>query len=208
MANLVSAHERIGDDTKGSLRFPIKNIIKSAQFYNCWKTKSLLSLSLVSSTTWGVELEVGGSGKNYLFLAFHKSADNMFLSPSTPRKYHIVGVQFKLFLFALLFSTAWSFSVVWRLILPKFHLFLLALLTWALEFVVCEILEGKTEKLSRTFPIFHEYTPLVCDDSKSIFLLFRSIELHSIKSRRAWAACSFKWPETRRWWKIVIFPAD
>lgn len=43
--------------------------------------KFALFNSCVSSTTRGVELEVGGSGKNYFFLAFHKSADNMFLSP-------------------------------------------------------------------------------------------------------------------------------
>lgn len=111
MANILSQrtrenrrrHERIAEIShkEHNKVSAILQLLKNEKF--------ALFNSCVSSTTWGVELEVGGSGKNYFFLAFHKSADNMFLSPSTPRKYHIVGVQFKLFLFALLFRHCMEF---------------------------------------------------------------------------------------------------
>lgn len=209
MANILSqqsAREKIGDDTKGSLRFPIKNIIKSAQFYNCWKTKSLLSLTLVccrrheklNSKSEGVE--------KITFLAFHKSADNMFLSPSTPRKYHIVGVQFKLFLFALLFrhcmeffcGVAAHFAEISSFFISSTHVSSRVRRVWSSG--------GKNSRELFPFSMnVRRSSAMIVNQFSFCFAQLNCIQLNLVELELLVRSSG---PSHRRWWKIVIFPAD
>lgn len=160
-------------DTKGFPRFPIKNIIKSAQMLQLLKVlflsrlRKCFAFSCVVDNTQHTNWR---EWKNYFFLAFIKKyADNMngYVSPSYTQ-FGVLSVQFKLYFYSSYIMCVASMEWLQFPFVPK---------------------KRKKETLSKILLVFLTWAPLfgiVIDSTCESFLCFLFAEVEMKRRKQSW----------------------